>query len=135
MNRQRGMSSLALVLLLLLLGSLMLNGLGQQLKSHLWRVNQENQAIRNAADVHSAMEWARRQAWLPQPALQCLQLSGQSVRSCLRIFADGSALLIAANAQAIVWRLGQVEQNKVRFLPQGWSDFCPLQESALCQLP
>ncbi|WP_342323748.1 DUF2509 family protein [Kosakonia sp. BYX6] len=135
MNRQRGMSSLALVLLLLLLGSLMLNGLNQQLTSHIWRVNHENQGIRYAAEIHAAMEWARRQPWLPQPVQQCLQPAGQNARSCLRIFADGSALLIVANAEATLWRLARVENNKVRFLPHGWSDFCPLQEAALCQLP
>ncbi|WLI76221.1 DUF2509 family protein [Kosakonia sp. H02] len=135
MNRQRGMSSLALVLLLLLLGSLLLNGLNQQLTSHIWRVNHEGQGIRNAAQVHSAMEWARRQVWLPLPAQQCLQPAGQGVRSCLRIFADSSALLIVANTETMLWRLGRVDNATVRFLPHGWSDFCPLSEEALCQLP
>ena len=135
MNRQRGISSLALVLLLLLLGSLMLNGLNQQLTSHIWRVNRERQGIRSTSDVSSAMELARYRIWPSEPMVQCLQPAAEGVRSCLRIFADGSALLITASAEAALWRLGRVEGEQVRFSPHGWSDFCPLTESALCQLP
>ncbi|XTZ39195.1 DUF2509 family protein [Salmonella enterica] len=136
MNRQRGMSSLALVLLLLLVGSLMLNGLNQQLTSHIRRVNQESKGLRRYADLHSAMEWARSQAWLSQPAIQCLRHAEQDWRACVRIFADGSVLLIAANDEAQLWRLGQVDGDKVRFSSHGWSDFCPfIKEPALCQLP
>ena len=135
MNRQRGVSSLALVLLLLLLGSLMLNGLNQQLTSHIWRVNREGQGIRSSAAVLSAMEAARHRRWPSAPVLQCLQPDAEGGRSCLRIFADGSALLIAASAEAALWRLGRVEGETVRFSPHGWSDFCPIKESALCQLP
>ncbi|HED3852595.1 TPA: DUF2509 family protein, partial [Enterobacter soli] len=25
--------------------------------------------------------------------------------------------------------------GRIRFSPHGWSDFCPLKENALCQLP
>lgn len=135
MNRQRGVSSLALVLLLLLLGSLMLNGLNRQLTSHVWRVNRERQGIRSAAEISSAMELARHRQWPSEPALQCLQPAAEGVRSCLRIFADGSALLIAASAETALWRLGRIEGEEVRFSPHGWSDFCPLKESELCQLP
>lgn len=135
MNRQRGMSSLALVLLLLLLGSLMLNGLSQQLSSHLWRVNREVHGLRNIAEIHSAMAWAQHQVWSSQPLLQCRQPAGVSWRSCLRIFSDKSALLIVANEEDALWHLGAVSGSNIRLLPHGWSDFCPLKEVALCQLP
>ena len=135
MNRQRGMSSLALVLLLLLLGSLMLNGLNQQLSSHLWRVNRENQAVRTGAEIHSAMAWARHQTWPSQPLLQCRQPAGVSWRSCLRIFTDGSALLIVANTRTALWHAGAVSNGNIRFQPHGWSDFCPLNKEVLCLLP
>lgn len=135
MNRQSGMSSLALVLLLLLLGSLMLNGLNQQLSSHLWRANRESRGLRNIAEIHSAMMWARYQRWPSEPLVQCRQPAGAGWRSCLRIFGDGTALLIVANDAGALWQLAAVRNNTVRFLPHGWSDFCPLKEVALCQLP
>ncbi|AMO47363.1 Protein of unknown function [Kosakonia oryzendophytica] len=135
MNRQRGMSSLALVLLLLLLGSLMLNGLNQQLTSHIWQVNHESKMLRRLAQSHSAMEWARVQPWTTTPALQCFGQVERQWRACLRIFADETALLIAAYDEVQLWRRGQVSQQRVIFSPHGWSDFCPLKESAQCQLP
>lgn len=135
MNRQRGMSSLAMVLLLLLLGSLMLNGLNQQLTSHIWRVSRESKALRQLAEIHSAMEWARTQQWESQPALQCLAPDGQRWRACLRIFADNAALLVVASEDAQLWRLGEVHQQRVTFSPRGWSDFCPRKESEQCLLP
>ena len=48
MNRQRGMSSLALVLLLLVLGTLILTGLNQQLQTFSTLVSGESQSVRRA---------------------------------------------------------------------------------------
>ena len=59
MSRERGMSSLALVLLLLILGSLMLAGLNQQLDALLRIVSTERQAIQHQAAAQSALEWGR----------------------------------------------------------------------------
>ena len=45
------------------------------------------------------------------------------------------ALLIAASGRVLLWHSGRVEQGSVRFSPHGWSDFCPLKEPSLCQIP
>lgn len=58
MNRERGVSSLALVLLLLVLGSLLLQGLNQQQTHFSRRVALESQALQRQALVQSAIEWA-----------------------------------------------------------------------------
>lgn len=135
MNRQRGMSTLALVLLLLVLGSLLLSGLNQQLSNHTWRVNQESQAIRRMANIHSAMAWGQHQSWSVSAGLQCLQHDAHDWRACVRVFSDRTAILIAGNHQAQLWRLGQVSAQRIHFSSRGWSDFCPLKEPALCQFP
>ncbi len=49
MNRQRGMSSLALVLLLLVLGTLILTGLNQQLQTFSTLVSGESLSVRQQA--------------------------------------------------------------------------------------
>lgn len=59
MNRQRGVSSLAMVLMLLLLGSLMLQGLNQAQRQQLAMVNDEARALRKMASVHSALQWGK----------------------------------------------------------------------------
>lgn len=53
MNRQRGASSLLMVLLLLALGSMLLQGLNQQQRSLLAQTAGETQAIRETAGAHS----------------------------------------------------------------------------------
>ncbi len=134
MNRQRGMSSLALVLLLLLLGSLMLQGQNQQQRALYRRVAVETQALREQASAHSALQWAKAQRWQANQPLQCAEQTAQQWRSCLRIFPDRSLLLIAASRSMSLWQSGEISEGKVRFSPRGWSDFCPLTEVSLCQI-
>ena len=60
MNRERGVSSLAMVLLLLVLGSLLLQGVSRQEASFAARVVTQSQALQRQAVVQSAMEWGVR---------------------------------------------------------------------------
>ena len=135
MNRQRGMSSLALVLLILILGSLMLNGLSQQLNTHIRRVSTESEHLRQYAQVQSAMMWAQRLTWLREPALQCLQHPGEPWQACLRVLSDQTVLLTVGSGKQRLWRGGRMERNNVVFSAHGWSDFCPHKETELCQIP
>jgi hypothetical protein len=70
-NRQRGMSSLALVLLLLVLGTLILTGLNQQLTTFSALVGGESRSLQQQATVQSALEWGRVQSWSSEPQVQC----------------------------------------------------------------
>ncbi|MGF1162425.1 DUF2509 family protein, partial [Klebsiella pneumoniae] len=60
MIRQRGMSSLLMVLLLLTLGSLLLEGLNLQQRALLAQTASETQAIRDTAIAHSALQWGKQ---------------------------------------------------------------------------
>ncbi len=73
MNREKGVSSLALVLMLLILGSLLLQGMSQQDRSFASRVSMESQSLRRQAIVQSALEWGKMHSWQTQPAVQCLR--------------------------------------------------------------
>ncbi|MBJ6386725.1 DUF2509 family protein [Enterobacter cloacae] len=132
MNRQRGMSSLVLVLLLLVLGTLILTGLNQQLKTFNAVVSNESLSVRQQAAVQSALEWGRVQRWALRPEVQCKQT--QRWRVCLRLLRD-RALLIAGFDDLLLWQGGEITEGQIRFSAHGWSDFCPLKEKALCQLP
>ncbi|WP_346806317.1 DUF2509 family protein [Enterobacter chuandaensis] len=133
MNRQRGMSSLALVLLLLVLGTLILTGLNQQLTTFSTLVGGESRSLQQQAAVQSALEWGRVQSWSSHPEVQCKQAS--SWRVCLRPLGETTVLLIAGDGDLLLWRAGEIVDGKIRFSPHGWSDFCPLKERSLCQLP
>ncbi|EIW5927430.1 DUF2509 family protein [Escherichia coli] len=131
MNREKGVSSLALVLMLLVLGSLLLQGMSQQDRSFASRVSMESQSLRRQAIVQSALAWGKMHSWQTQPAVQC----GTDAQVCLRLLADNEALLIAGYEGVSLWRTGEVIDGNIVFSPRGWSDFCPLKERALCQLP
>ncbi|MEN0614800.1 DUF2509 family protein [Klebsiella indica] len=135
MNRQRGFSSLLMVLLLFALGSLLLQGLNQQQRSLLAQAANEMQALRDTASVQSALQWGKGLSWPRQEAVSCQQDVTLGWRACLRIFSDASVLLIGGSGTMLLWQTGTVEQNRVRFSPHGWSDFCPLKEASLCQMP
>jgi len=132
-NRESGVASLALVLLLLVLGTLILTGLNQQLTTFSILVGGESHSIQQQAAVQSALEWGRVQRWSLQPDVQCKQR--QTQRVCLRVLNETRVLLIAGEGEQLLWRGGEITDGRIRFLPHGWSDFCPLKESALCQLP
>ncbi|EHN8922748.1 DUF2509 family protein [Enterobacter asburiae] len=133
MNRQRGMSSLALVLLLLVLGTLILTGFNQQLTTFSALVGGERRSLQQQATVQSALEWGRVQSWSLEPQVQCKKTSAWRV--CLRQLSEARVLLIAGDSGMLLWRAGEIVDGKIRFSPHGWSDFCPLKENALCQLP
>jgi len=131
-NREKGVSSLALVLMLLVLGSLLLQGMSRSFAS---RVSMESQSLRRQAIVQSALAWGKMHSWQTQPAVQCSQYAGTDAQVCLRLLADNEALLIAGYEGVSLWRTGEVIDGNIVFSPRGWSDFCPLKERALCQLP
>lgn len=95
MNRQRGMSTLAMVLLMLLLGSLLLQGLNHQHQSALAQTRVETESLRESARVQAALEWGRMQAWASEPGIQCREVSTFAARVCLRKLSEGRVLLIA----------------------------------------
>lgn len=133
MNRQNGIASLTLVLLLLVLGTLILTGLNQQLITFTMLVGDESRAIQQQAATQSALEWGRVQHWSLQPDVQCKQR--QTQRVCVRVLNESQVLLIAGDGELLLWRGGEIVNGHIRFLPHGWSDFCPLKERALCRLP
>nr|WP_236657759.1 DUF2509 family protein [Enterobacter cloacae] len=122
-----------MVLLLLVLGTLILTGLNQQLITFTMLVGDESRAIQQQAATQSALEWGRVQHWSLQPDVQCKQR--QTQRVCLRVLNESQVLLIAGDGELLLWRGGEIVNGHIRFLPHGWSDFCPLKERALCRLP
>lgn len=134
MNRERGASSLALVLLLLVLGSLMLQGLNQTQRRQVAMVNDETLALRETARAHTALQWGKTLPWSMAIAVQC-RANSDGARACLRQLNDDAILLMAESNGIQLWQSGTRQGNGIVFSPHGWSDFCPLQEKTLCQMP
>ncbi|EGT0620905.1 MULTISPECIES: DUF2509 family protein [Citrobacter] len=135
MNRERGVSSLAMVLLLLVLGSLLLQGVSRQESRFASRVVTQSQALQRQAVVQSAMEWGRMQPWRLQLAAQCRRYTTQDAAVCLRLLTNNFVLLIVHYEGVSLWRQGAIIDDNIEYSAHGWSDFCPLKEQALCQIP
>ncbi|MEG1531712.1 MAG: DUF2509 family protein [Citrobacter sp.] len=135
MNRERGVSSLAMVLLLLVLGSLLLQGVSRQESRFASRVVTQSQALQRQAVVQSAMEWGRMQPWRLQLAAQCRRYTTQDAVVCLRLLTNNFVLLIVHYEGVSLWRQGAIIDDNIEYSLHGWSDFCPLKEQALCQIP
>jgi hypothetical protein len=124
-----------LVLLMLVLGSLTLQGVSVQHQAQVSHTTLEKVAIADSANAESLLEWGRVYSWPLQPVEQCQGNSIFAGRVCLRLFTDGTALLIANAGEQIRWQTGLVSGNNVLFDRNGWSDFCPRKEMTQCQIP
>lgn len=113
MNREKGVSSLALVLMLLILGSLLLQGMSQQDRSFA-RVSMESQSLRRRCRSVDAGV-GKNALWQTQPAVQCLLYAATGARVCLRLLADNEALLIAGYEGVSLWRTGEVIDGNIVF--------------------
>ncbi len=114
MNREKGVSSLALVLMLLILGSLLLQGMSQQDRSFASRVSMESQSLRRRPSF--SRRWSGEKCTRQmQPAVQCLLYAATGARVCLRLLADNEALLIAGYEGVSLWRTGEVIDGNIVF--------------------
>ncbi|MDX7527761.1 DUF2509 family protein, partial [Enterobacter hormaechei] len=59
----------------------------------------------------------------------------QNAAVCLRLLTNNFVLLIAHYEGVFLWRQGAVIDGNIEFSAHGWSDFCPLKEQTLCQIP
>lgn len=129
------MSSLLLVLLLLVLGSLMLQGVSVQHQAQVRQNTLELRAIRDGANADSLIEWGRMASWQTDENLQCQSAEGITGRVCLHVFSDDTVLLIASSGEQFRWQTGRISEATVSFDSHGWSDFCPRKEASQCLIP
>lgn len=101
--------------MLLVLGSLLLQGMSQQDRSFASRVSMESQSLRRQAIVQSALAWGKMHSWQTQPAVQCSQYAETDAQVCLRLLADNEALLIAGYEGVSLWRTGEVIDGNIVF--------------------
>ncbi|MBK4714916.1 MULTISPECIES: DUF2509 family protein [Tenebrionibacter/Tenebrionicola group] len=132
MRGQNGSAMMAAVLLLMLFGVLLLRGLEQVYELRMQGVGIEIRRIRAATQAHSALSWALTQRWQAQPAWQCLAAQGGGV-ACVRAL-DSGLLLLGQDDEGLLrfWRRASLSAGRIMFNPRGWSDFCPLADTAQC---
>jgi len=123
---QQGNSALGMVLTILLAGSLTLHASRERLEQGMSLVADERQHYRDFWAAQSALQWGLTLSWPTLPG--CQQAPEQGWQSCLQRAGDERALLkgrAAASEQAL-WRWVALEGARIRALPHGWIDYCPL---------
>jgi len=137
-NRQSGFSSIAMVMMLLVLGGVLLHGLDQHLRAQTPLLMNERDAIRAFNAALSAQAWGTTLNWQPTGEWQCQTMQSTGWRACLKAGQKDDVLLAAqgiSDRQPItLWRWGK-QGATLAFPAHGWFDSCPLSEATLCQLP
>lgn len=137
-NKQKGVSSLSAVLMLLLLGALMLGGLQQQLNARYVSVASERRALKQFSAAVSTLAWAEKQRWTLSWEWQCQAFTAYKGRACVKQTGKGEAVVAAQDTEhsdaLILWRRAEPDTAGIKYRARGWLDFCPL-EASQCRLP
>lgn len=133
--KQTGNSALGMVILVLLTGGATLHASRQQLAQGMGLLADERQYILDYHQAQSALRWGATQSW-PSPIVwQCQQEKHFGWQSCLWQEKTGRALLRGQGEgrELALWHWVEISGNRLRLLPHGWIDYCPLARSELCQ--
>lgn len=139
-SRENGNSSMLMVLLLLLSGTMMLVGLSSHLTAqYQWGV-QEARTITRYAGAQSAISWGMWQQWRPKTGWQCQTEALSALRACIYPTQDDEVLMagFVANGKRVdrltLWHWGRLKKGQFIASAHGWLDYCPLGDKTRCNL-
>lgn len=126
--KQDGNSALGMVIMVLLMGSATLYASRQQLTQNMGLLADERQHILDYYQAQSALRWGATLSWPPGSEWQCQLEKTLGWRSCLRRNEQGGALLRGEGEgrELALWHWAEDQGNRLRLLPHGWIDYCPL---------
>ncbi|ACX89131.1 Protein of unknown function DUF2509 [Pectobacterium parmentieri WPP163] len=142
---QKGSGTLAMVLLIAIIGLLLMSGLQRQLDTAIQVGNDERHYLRAFNQALSSLNWARGQQWNTiTESWQCQQLPAEQLVVCLRMASDGTQGLLRGEGtlptptrplklyQRVSLSALSSGQIAIRPLGNGWLDFCPDKDVARC---
>jgi len=132
---QRGNSTLGMVLMLLLLGSLTLHASRTQLAQGMVLVADEQQHHKDFWQAQAALQWGLTQSWPAVVGWQCQTWSPQQWRSCLLRMEEGNAVLSGQGEgrELRLWQWVSPQGQTLQPQQHGWLDYCPLAKPENCQ--
>ncbi|CAG73902.1 putative exported protein [Pectobacterium atrosepticum SCRI1043] len=144
-GKQGGSGTLAMVLLIAIIGLLLMSGLQRQLDAAIQMGNDERHYLRAFNQALSSLNWGSGQRWgTITENWQCQQLSTEQLAVCLRAASDGEqgilrgegALPASVRALRLYQRVSfsalSSGQIAIQPLGNGWLDFCPDKDVARC---
>ncbi|WP_159565801.1 YgdB family protein [Budvicia diplopodorum] len=149
-SRQRGYSTIAMVMLLMLFGTLMLKGLNAQLTTQVKIYGDERRYLRAYNQALSSIDWALSQRWNARSDQWLCRVSDRDeLSACVREMEDSTILIRGAGQlnygepnlalfQLSVRRDSQQGEDDgasaLKRVAHGYIDFCPLAMQADCDL-
>ncbi|MEQ9745622.1 YgdB family protein [Pectobacterium actinidiae] len=144
-GHQEGSGTLAMVMLIAIIGLLLMSGLQRQLDTAIQVGNDERHYLRAFNQALSSLNWGRGQHWNTLTEnWQCQQLSAEPLVVCLRAASDGEQGLLRGEGmfpastrplrlyQRVSFSLLSSGQIAIQPLGNGWLDFCPDKDVARC---
>jgi hypothetical protein len=133
--KQAGNSTLGMVLMVLLMGGLTLHATRTRLAQDVVLVADEQNYHRDFWQAAGALQWGMVQSWPDTQGWQCLDWAAEHWRSCLLRLEGDDGLLQGSGAgrELALWHWVSTQGSQVKPKPQGWIDYCPLSDTALCQ--
>lgn len=131
---QRGSGALIMVIMILLMGTLMLNTTRRQLDDSMSLVGDERHYLQQFTGAMSALAWGERLRWVASEKWQCQQQGEHHWRAC---FHPVEELLRADSGPdtLALYRWVNLQMNgALRLQPHGWLDYCPLSEEGVCDV-
>ncbi|MGE6303477.1 YgdB family protein [Serratia liquefaciens] len=144
-NAERGGSTLAAVMMLLVMGLMLLNAQRRQLDSALLLATDEMRYLRAYNQAASALSWGVAQSWshgqLNESGWWCRQTT--ELRACAKLSSQAGIVLVRGEAPmngTEPLRLYQRSKPEgatgdiaLRAETGGWLDFCPEKKQADCE--
>lgn len=146
MFRQRGGSTLAAVMLLLVMGLMLLTAQQRQLDGALLLAVDQQRYLRAYNQAASALSWGLAQPW-PRESLQatrwsCQQMSGEAMLACARLSARTGLVMVRGAGDIegaeplwlyqLATQNGGAGGNRLKAQKGGWLDFCPEKRESDC---
>ena len=135
--KQRGNSTLGMVVMLLLMGGLTLHAARTQLAQGMALVADEQQHQQDFWQAQAALTWGRQQNWPQAAGWQCQTALTDAWQSCLLRQEENHGLLLARGTgrALVLYQWGSLHNGQLQPQPHGWIDYCPLAKAEQCQLP
>lgn len=132
---QAGNSTLGMVLMVLLMGGLTLQATRTRLAQDMVLVADEQHYHQDFWLAAGALQWGTVQHWPHSQGWQCQDWAAEKWRSCLLRMEGDNGLLQGhgAERELALWHWVSIQGNQLKPRGQGWIDYCPLADAALCQ--
>ncbi|WP_431225226.1 YgdB family protein [Serratia sp. L9] len=146
MHRQHGGSTLAAVMLMLVMGLMLLTAQQRQLDSALLLVADRQHYLKAYNQAASGLSWGLAQSW-PRGSLQatswyCLQQSSDALQTCARLSSRSGVVVVRGAGEIAgaepVWLYQLATEApgdgsiKLTVQKGGWLDFCPEKRATDC---